>query len=164
MTRGYAAIGLWRPKCEANVGGVLRAAQCFGAATVLIAGGRYHRSNTDTMKAFRHIPVCHVKDLLESKPLGCVTVAVEKIDPAWHMQSCPMPSYVHPERALYIFGPEDGSLDKATLAACDHRIVIPMERCLNLSAAVNIDLYDLAANRARTERRGAWNEATARTA
>lgn len=35
--RGYAAIGLIRPKTPANVGAVLRAAGCYGAAMVAIA-------------------------------------------------------------------------------------------------------------------------------
>ena len=42
----------------------------------------------------------------------------------------------HPERALYVFGPEDGSLDRAVLAQCHRFLVIPTKHCTNLSAAV----------------------------
>ena len=34
--RGYAAIGLNNPKIEANLGGALRAAHCYGASMIAI--------------------------------------------------------------------------------------------------------------------------------
>jgi tRNA(Leu) C34 or U34 (ribose-2'-O)-methylase TrmL len=36
--RGYAAIGLHRPKTPHNVGGALRAVGCYGAALVAMSG------------------------------------------------------------------------------------------------------------------------------
>jgi hypothetical protein len=52
--------------------------------------------------------------------------------------------FVHPPRALYVFGPEDGSLDRGLLAACHRFVQIPSRSCLNLAAAVNVVLYDRA--------------------
>jgi tRNA(Leu) C34 or U34 (ribose-2'-O)-methylase TrmL len=49
--------------------------------------------------------------------------------------------------ALYVFGPEDGSLGRATLAQCHRFLVIPTRHCVNLSAAVYTVLYDRHAKR-----------------
>ena len=66
--RGFAAIGLDRPKDKANLGGVLRAAGCYGAALVLLSGGRMGKFSTDTMKAYKHVPCIEVLDLLANCP------------------------------------------------------------------------------------------------
>jgi tRNA C32,U32 (ribose-2'-O)-methylase TrmJ len=50
---------------------------------------------------------------------------------------------------LYVFGPEDGSLDRAVLARCHRFLVIPTKHCTNLSAAVYTVLYDRHAKRVR---------------
>ena len=56
----------------------------------------------------------------------------------------------HPERAMYVFGPEDGSLPSTLLERCDDVVFIPTKHCLNLSMAANIVLYD------RMAKRGEW--------
>jgi tRNA(Leu) C34 or U34 (ribose-2'-O)-methylase TrmL len=48
-----------------------------------------------------------------------------------------------------VFGPEDGSLDRAVLAQYHRFLVIPTEHCTNLSAAVYTVLYDRHAKRVR---------------
>jgi tRNA(Leu) C34 or U34 (ribose-2'-O)-methylase TrmL len=48
----------------------------------------------------------------------------------------------HPENALYVFGPEDGSLGQVILRHCHRFLAIPAAHCLNLAAAVNVVLYD----------------------
>ena len=75
--RGYAAIGLDRPKDTANLGGALRAAQCYGAATVLLSGARMGKYSTDTMKAYRHLPCVEIDDLMAGIPFACVPVVVD---------------------------------------------------------------------------------------
>ena len=54
------AIGLVKPKTPANIGGVLRAAGCYGGDIVVIEARHPHGSvanaPTDTMKAFKTIP------------------------------------------------------------------------------------------------------------
>ncbi len=139
MSRGYAAVGLFSPKTDANVGGVLRASMCFGASMVAIQGARYRKQSTDTTCAYRHIPLLH-GDLRDLVPFDCVPVAVDLIEGA-----TPIEQYKHPERAFYIFGPEDGTLGKAITGWCRDTIVIPSLYCLNLAAAVNVVLYDRAA-------------------
>lgn len=148
--RGYAAIGLHQPKDPGNVGSVLRAAGCFGASMVAITGQRYFRSSTDTQKAWKHIPMLQTEDLLSVVPFGCVPVAVEFIKSARSL-----PTYLHPERAFYIFGPEDGSLPPELVATCRDVVYVPTEFCMNLAATVNVLLYDRMVKRAERIARAA---------
>jgi tRNA(Leu) C34 or U34 (ribose-2'-O)-methylase TrmL len=138
------AVGLVRPKSRHNIGAVLRAAGCFGADLVVIEGSRAHgdvASNaTDTMKAFRRIPTVMVDDLFDAHPVGSVPIAVDLVDGAVSLVD-----FVHPKRAFYIFGPEDGTLGARHMSRCAHRVFIPTEGCLNLAATVNVVLYDRAA-------------------
>jgi len=138
--RGFAMIGLHNPKNGVNVGGTLRAAQCYGAAGVIIDGARRNnlmRHPTDTMKAHRHIPVTWVDDLFGAIPFDCVPVAVELTPDAK-----PLDGFKHPERAIYILGAEDATLGKKTLERCAHIVSIPTVGCMNLAATVNVVLYD----------------------
>ena len=50
--------------------------------------------------------------------------------------------FQHPERALYIFGPEDGSVSKSILERVPFIVSVPTNRCMNLAATVNVVLYD----------------------
>ena len=135
--RGYAAIGLDRPKDTANLGGVLRAAQCYGASLVLLSGGRMGKYATDTMKAWRHLPCVEVDDLWTHVPFGAVPVVVEIADLAK-----PLFNVVHPHNAFYIFGPEDGSVDKRIVERAPLVVQVPTNGCMNLAATVNVVLYD----------------------
>jgi len=134
---GYAAVGLHNPRNPLNVGAALRAASCFGVSLVAITGRRYKPQRTDTARTHLLIPVIHAADLRDVIPYDCVPVAVER-----RADAQPLPEYVHPDRAFYIFGPEDGSLGPDVLRWCRDLVVIPTEYSLNLAAAVNIVLYD----------------------
>ncbi len=134
---GYAAIGLYNPRDLLNVGAVLRAAACFDAALVVIAGRRYTAQRTDTANAYLNLPLLQVDDLRDVIPFDCVPVAVERRDGA-----IALPAYVHPRRAFYVFGPEDGDLGQSVLSWCRDVVTVPARHSLNLAAAVNIVLYD----------------------
>lgn len=136
--RGYAAIGLFRPKDNANVGGVLRAAGCYESALVVVEGARYQKASTDTTKRYRHMPLLH-GDLRASIPYDCIPIAVDLIDGARCLYN-----YAHPERAFYIFGPEDGTLGKHITDWCRDIVYVPTHGCMNLAATVNVVLYDRA--------------------
>lgn len=136
--RGYAAVALWHPKSSDNYGTALRSCVVFGVATVQIVGPRFRRQPSDVVRSWKKLPVVVTDDLLI--PYDCVPVAVELCDGA-----TPLPDFIHPERALYVFGPEDGSLSPAVLAHCARRVVIPGAWCLNLASAVTVVLYDRAA-------------------
>ncbi|VVP83430.1 hypothetical protein PS934_00900 [Pseudomonas fluorescens] len=136
----YSCIGLYNPKSPENVGSVMRAAGCYGVASVFYTGKRYERAAdfvTDTKRVHYDIPLIGIDDLKKILPLNCVPVAVELVDGAR-----PLPEYTHPDRALYIFGPEDGSLDKEIRDWCEDVVYIPTTGCMNLAATVNVVLYD----------------------
>jgi tRNA(Leu) C34 or U34 (ribose-2'-O)-methylase TrmL len=136
--RGFAAIGLFMPKSDVNVGGACRAADCYGASMVVVQGHRYWSMATDTTKMHRHIPLINTSgDVFDHMPYDCVPVGIELCDNAESLVT-----FKHPERAFYIFGPEDGSLGKRVLDRCKHRVMVPTNTCMNLAATVNVVLYD----------------------
>jgi hypothetical protein len=117
--RGFAAIGLMRPKLPENVGSVLRAAHCYGAALVAIQGDRTPvQSLTDTPKTWRHLPVLRGDDLHALIPYDAVPVAIDLVP-------------------------------DAVLEWCVHRVMVPTRDCMNLAASVNVVLYDRLAKQSR---------------
>ena len=54
----------------------------------------------------------------------------------------PLPRFKHPENAIYIFGPEDGSISQDVEDRADHVVYVPTVGCMNLAATVNVLLYD----------------------
>lgn len=145
--RGFAAIGLWRPKNPANIGGALRAAFVYNASLVCIAGEREWkrpiRHPADTPQAWRHVPVQRAYDLRSLLPFDCAPIGVDLVDGA-----IALPEFKHPQRGFYIFGPEDGTLGEQVLSWCAYRVFIPTRRCMNLAATVNVVLYDRMAKQA----------------
>ncbi len=137
MPRGYACIGLDNPKNPINVGQVLRAAGVYGAAMVAFSGKRYRKTPTDTMAAYRHLPLIQVENLQSVIPYDCVPVAVDLLPNA-----TPLPGYKHPERAFYLFGAEDATLGPRIVSWCRDVVYIPTKGCMNLAACVNVVLYD----------------------
>lgn len=145
VRRGFSAIALDNPKNGLNVGATLRAALCYGAGLVVIGGPRrtalmHHPA--DTMKAYRHIPTIWCKDVFEAIPHDCVPVAVDLLPSA-----TPLPQFVHPERAFYVFGAEDATLGRRITERCAWKVAIPTIHCMNLAACVNVILYDREAKR-----------------
>lgn len=137
MSRGFAAIGLHQPKYSNNVGEVLRACGCYGAASLMISGSRYSRANTDTQSAFKHLPLIQCEHLKNVIPFGATPIAVDLVEDAE-----PLPTFKHPTSAFYIFGPEDGTLGDDILSWCEKKICVPTRYCMNLAATVNVVLYD----------------------
>lgn len=141
---GFSSIGLHNPKDPANIGGVIRACEAYGAGSVAISGDRIKGVNhpTNTNKGHRKLPVYrgNLRDLI---PFGAVPVAIELVDDAVSLFD-----FKHPKQAFYIFGPEDGSLGSAVLDWCVHRVMVPTAICMNLAATVNVVLYDRAAKEA----------------
>lgn len=143
--RGYSAIGLINTKTEANVGGALRACSCYGAALVAIQGKRYQKEATDTPSSWMHIPTIQTEHLRDVIPYDCVPVAIEITEDARSLIH-----FTHPERAFYIFGPEDGSIPKEVLSWCKFVVKIPTKYCMNLASTVNVVLYDRLAKQKPT--------------
>lgn len=135
--RGFSVIGLTNPKYSNNIGSVLRACSAFDVSMLAVSGGRYTRSVTDTPKAWRHMPFLQVDDLHSVIPYDCVPVGVDLVPNAQNLIQ-----YKHPKRAMYIFGPEDGTLGEKTLSWCKDVIYVPTNICMNLAATVHVVLYD----------------------
>lgn len=134
------SIGLENPQNSLNVGGVIRAAQAFDCGLVIIEQSRSNsmrlKSQTDTGKGYKSIPVIF-GDIAKSTPYAHKRVAVELVEDAVSLVD-----FTHPRNALYIFGPENGSISEDLLAECEYKIFIPSRICLNLAACVNVVLYD----------------------
>jgi len=135
------SVGLVRPKYWENVGGVVRAAGCYGASMVQIEGERNHakvrRAPTDTAQVYQKIPVIFTEDIFATIPVGVVPIAVDLVPGAVSLVD-----FVHPRLAIYIFGPEDGTLGKAHLERCAASVYVPTDGCMNLAAAANVIMYD----------------------
>ena len=147
-------IGLVNPKNPINVGAILRASGCYDVSEILYTGTRYalaaqyekgHSRTThlDTNDAARNIMLDQVEDLIEqAQARQLTTVCIELVEGAEDL-----PSFDHPDDAMYIFGPEDGSVNKQLVKACDHVVYIPTKGCLNLSQTANVVLYDRLAKK-----------------
>lgn len=145
------AVVLTNPKFPHNIGQTIRALSCFSIPQLWWTGDRALKSleglsripREERMRGYEDVAVYHHDrplDLFEKieRTSGCVTpVAVEFRD-----NSESLPDFVHPENPVYVFGPEDGSIDPGTLRRCHRFVKIPTRHCTNLSAAVYLVLYD----------------------
>ena len=144
MKKPQVSLGLVNPKSPDNVGSVLRAAANYGVDKVFYTGDRYPRAierkarmvdmsrkvSKDVLLAQKE---CLSEVVTDNMKIVCVEFALNAI---------PLPEYEHPENALYIFGPEDGSIDQAIIDKADDVVYMPTVGCMNLSASVNVLLYD----------------------
>ncbi len=138
--RGYFGIGIENSKREVNVGTLWRSAQCFGAAFIFTIGRRFEHQPSDTTRAERHIPIFEYRDSTEffqNTPLGARLVGIEI-----GLKTVPLPAFIHPEQAIYILGPEDGSLSKEIQDRCNFIVSIDSKYCLNVATAGSIVMYD----------------------
>lgn len=161
--KGFAAVLLCNPKSPYNVGGVLRACHIFGVSDLCWSGervkdsqdlarftGTYAKSKwrlprEERMKEYQSVAWSRLAEsppplsILPNIAKGVVPVAVEVKESAESLTT-----FDHPENALYVFGPEDGSIPKAIQAECHRFVTIPSSNRtpLNLAVAVNIVLYD----------------------
>ena len=141
MKRGFFGIGIEHTKKEHNVGTLWRSAACMGADFLFTIGRRYQRQSSDTMKAWRHVPLYHYATFAEfyaHLPHDCRLVGVEL-----HPDAVPLPEFDHPERCVYLLGAEDHGLTVEATEACHGIVIVPgASRCLNVSVAGSIVMYD----------------------
>ena len=145
-------IGLINPKSPDNVAAVMRSAGNFRADSVFYTGKRYPlalQRNPDapnmSRKVSQDIPISEVSCLIDNAPEDMEIVCVEFAENA-----IPLPGYQHPQKALYIFGPEDGTISQQVIDRADAVVYVPTSGCMNLSATVNVVLYDRLAKSAQT--------------
>lgn len=118
---------------------------------MVVLGGKdpeinVRRLSTDPGRAYRHVPILEVDDIFDVLPKDCTPVAVELTDDAIDLTN-----FVHPERACYIFGPENESVSDELLAKCEYVVKIPTTMSLNLGMTVNIVMYDRLAKQKRRQ-------------
>ena len=140
------AIGLVNPKYPHNVGKAVRAASCFGVKQIWFLGNRvslkpkgkkYRLPREERMKGYKDVELRQFDYFFDEFDSDVVPVAVELRTNAENLMT-----FEHPEMALYVFGPEDGSLDQVHLRHCHRFVVIPTRHCTNLGAAIYLTLYD----------------------
>ncbi|MET2969955.1 RNA methyltransferase [Vibrio harveyi] len=139
-TKPTAIIGLYNPKSPTNVGAVLRAAGCYDAGQVRYNGTRYSRAvkfQTDTQNSQERIQLVEMEDLTANVADDVEIVCVELV-----VGATALPHFTHPENAIYVFGPEDGSLPQEMVDKAHHVVYVPTHGCMNLAATVNVVLYD----------------------
>ena len=146
------SIILYNPKYPHNVGAAVRACANFGAKAVLFTGDRvslepdkkkgYRLPREERMKDYEKILILNDDYPFNRFTSNIVPVAVEVRENAE-----PLTYFGHPENAVYVFGPEDGSIPQVMLKHCQRFVVIPSKHCLNLGAAVNVILYDRIAKK-----------------
>ena len=146
------AIALVDPKFPHNVGAAVRAASCYGVRQVWFSGSRvqlrgargYRLPREERMRGYQEVELRQADSFFDAFDADVTPVAVE-VRPG----SESLIEFEHPERALYVFGAEDGSLGKAVVRHCHRFVIIPTRHCTNLSAAVYLTLYDRHAKRVR---------------
>lgn len=140
------AVFLENPKYPHNIGQTVRALSCFGVEQLWWNGQRALKSlqgmkripREERMKGYKDVGIYHNDRPLELyKGTGVVPVCIELVPGAEDLVT-----FEHPENAVYVFGPEDGSVDQGTRRNCHRFVTIPTRHCTNLSAAVYIVLYD----------------------
>src|SRR3990167_2467869 len=140
------AIGIEHTKTPANLGTLLRSAYCFGAAMVFTVGKRYARQCSDTVYSTRHIPVIHFKDWTDFRAHQWPDwdlVAIELTEGARELSE-----FIHPRSAIYILGPEDGSISSEVLGwPRVQKIKIESAFCLNVATAGSIVMYQRTISR-----------------
>lgn len=144
MKQSQVSLGLVNPKSPDNVGSVLRAAANYRVDKVFYTGDRYPRAierKARSVDMSRKIS----KDVLISRADSLIDVVTENMKIVcveFAINAIPLPEYQHPESAIYIFGPEDGSIDQDIIDQADAVVYVPTVGCMNLSASVNVLLYD----------------------
>jgi len=122
----------------------MRAAGNFRVDSVFYTGKRYPRAlmrnpNIVDMrrKVGESIPLIETESIIDVAPMNMKLVCVEFAEDA-----IALPGYEHPDNAFYIFGPEDGTIDQDIIDRVDDVVYVPTVGCMNLSATVNVVLYD----------------------
>lgn len=147
--RGYFGIGVENLKNKENLGTLWRSAINLGADFIFVIGRRYQHQSSDTVKAFRHIPLFQyesIEDLVI--PHDCKLVGVEILEKSQNLIT-----YNHPERAIYLLGAEDHGLSARAIEKCHDIVKFDSNFCMNVSCAGSILMWDRNF-KSRTEPKG----------
>ena len=139
--RGYFGIGIEGISKAMNVGSLFRTAHAFNASFVFTVAANYTRldgNKSDTSDTPGHLPFFSFPNITSMVlPIDCKIVGVELMDDAIEL-----PSFRHPPQAVYILGPERGSLSPEMINKCEFIVKIPSKFCVNVGVAGAILMYD----------------------
>lgn len=134
------AVVMINPKYSHNLAAAIRACSCFGIEELRYTGSRIsvepneRLPREERMKGYKAVNWCR-----DDYPLdidGAFTpVCVEVRE-----NSESLTTFDHPLDAVYVFGPEDGSVPQVIRQHCHRFVHIPAHHCLNLAAAMNVVL------------------------
>lgn len=142
------AIVMVNTKYGHNVAGALRLASCTGIRQLWITGDRWAEGwekrmpREERMKAYGDVKIFRTEDPLRAFNRNVTPIAVEVMEKA-----VPLPYFDHPDNAVYVFGPEDGSLPDWAKRNCHQHVIIPTKHCLNLTNAITWIMADRSAKR-----------------
>lgn len=139
------SIILINPKYAQNVGMVVRLASCYDMKQVWWTGNRVHHDlsgkkrlpREERLRGYQEVQMIHYDRPFDQFSPEAVPVAIEVRE-----NSEMLTDFEHPEHAVYVFGPEDGSINSTLLRHCHRFVVIPTRHCLNLATAVSTVLWD----------------------
>ena len=142
-----SAIGLINPKYPHNLGQIVRIAGCYWANRIWYTGERMDAQLNGSSRLPREERIRDYAHVKWEHRERFITPAVDEGYTPVCVEFRPNRSesiiyFEHPEKALYVFGPEDGSIPRGIATACHRFIHIPTNHCLNLSVAVSTVLYD----------------------
>ncbi len=144
------SIILCNPRYGHNVGAAVRAAACYGFDQVWYTGSRINAEleerrrlpREERMKGYASVELHNSEYPFDSFNSDAVPIAIEVNPTAQNLVW-----FEHPENAVYVFGPEDGSVPSSVLRHCHSVVILPTFHCLNLATAVATVCYDRAAKR-----------------
>jgi tRNA(Leu) C34 or U34 (ribose-2'-O)-methylase TrmL len=140
------AIVLMNPKFPHNVGQVIRMCAAFEAKQIVYTGDRMEEllgelgriPREERLKAYKHVGLERDDRPFDRFKATKASVVCVEVDATAEY----LPYFEHPTNAVYVFGPEDGSVFKAARHDCHRFVQIPSLHCLNLATAVGLLLYD----------------------
>ena len=132
----YPAYGviLENPKYPRNVATVQRTCSCYGCPQLWITGKRvslepyegYRLPREERMRGYKDVDLKQLDFKMKELPKNVVPVAIELTPNSENLTE-----FEHPENALYVFGPEDGSISQGMKSACWRFVKIPSRHCFN---------------------------------
>ena len=138
---GYCGIGILNLKLKTSYEKLSRSAYCFDADFIFLVNKGFDSSlEAELRDAELNIPLFEystVEDFLTHIPCNCKLVSVDFSNGVQGIEG-----FVHPERACYVLGPDDGGVPKQVLEQSYAVIKIPTKYCLHVETAGSIVLYD----------------------
>ena len=139
------AIVLENPKFARNVGYVLRSSYNFGVEQLLITGDRVPLGTSkkerlpreERFKEYLKVRLERDDRPFDRFPRGTSIIGVELIE-----GGMPITYFEHPEKAVYVFGPEDGDISQSFRRHIHQFIWVPTLSCLNLAVVTGVVLAD----------------------